>query len=38
LSERDNIATTQPTTENKAKQFGWSDIIIGKKNHTTTPV
>jgi hypothetical protein len=29
------IATTQPTTQNKTKQFGWSGIIIGKK--TTTP-
>jgi hypothetical protein len=29
------IATTQPTTQNKTKQFGWSGIIIGKKNHTT---
>jgi hypothetical protein len=34
------IATTQPTTQNKTKQFGWSGIIIGKKttpcHHTTT--
>ena len=29
------IATTQPTTQNKAKQLGWCGIIIGKK--TTTP-
>jgi hypothetical protein len=29
------IATTQPTTQNKTKQFGWGGIIIGKK--TTTP-
>ena len=34
------ISTTQPTTQNKTKQFGWSGIIIGKKptphHHTTT--
>jgi hypothetical protein len=35
------IATTQPTTQNKTRQFGWSGIIIGKKttppnHHTTT--
>ena len=30
-----SIATTQPTTQNKAKQLGWCGIIIGKK--TTTP-
>jgi hypothetical protein len=28
------IATTQPTTQNKTKEFGWSGIFIGKK---TTP-
>jgi hypothetical protein len=36
----DGIATTQPTTQNKTKQFGWSGIIIGKKptpHHTTPP-
>ena len=32
-----SIATTQPTKQIKTKQFGWSGIIIGKKNHTTTP-
>jgi hypothetical protein len=33
------IATTQPTTQNKTKEFGWSGIIIGKKPtpHQTTP-
>ena len=35
-----DIATTQPTTQNKTKQFGWSGIIIGKittpHHHTTT--
>jgi hypothetical protein len=36
------IATTQPTTQNKTKQFGWRGIIIGKKTtppnqRTTTP-
>ena len=25
------IATTQPTTQNKTKQVGWSGIIIGKQ-------
>jgi hypothetical protein len=31
-----HIATTEPTTQNETKQFGWSGIIIGKKT-TTTP-
>jgi hypothetical protein len=30
-----HIATTQPTTQNKTKQFGWSGIIIGKTHHHT---
>jgi hypothetical protein len=33
-SFQSHIATTQPTTQNKTKQFGCSGIIIGKK---TTP-
>ena len=31
------IATTQPTTQNKAKQLGWCGIIIGKKPTTPPP-
>ena len=28
-----DIATTQPTTQNKTKEFGWCGIIIGKRTH-----
>ena len=29
------IATTQPKTQNKTEQLGWSGIIFGKKTTTT---
>ena len=30
------VILPQPNQQHKTKQFGWSGIIIGKKNHTTT--